>query len=107
MIDHGFAFNGPHWDFPDSPLQGLYARRSVYESVRSLDNFQPWLEQVIHFPEEVIDQAWKSIPPAWIAGEEDALTQLLERLYQRRPRLPELIEACRAARVNPFPDWDY
>src|SRR4051812_9050798 len=27
MIDHGYAFNGPHWDFPDSPLQGLYARR--------------------------------------------------------------------------------
>ena len=24
MIDHGFAFNGPHWDFPDSPVQGLY-----------------------------------------------------------------------------------
>ena len=44
MIDHGFAFNGPHWDFPESPLQGLYARRLVYDSVRSLDDFQPWLE---------------------------------------------------------------
>ena len=44
MIDHGFVFNGPHWDFPDSPLQGLYPRRAVYESVRSLDDFQPWLE---------------------------------------------------------------
>src|SRR6185436_8564416 len=26
MIDHGFAFNGPNWDFPEAPLQGLYAR---------------------------------------------------------------------------------
>ena len=60
----------------------------VYEGVRSLDDFEPWLEQVMHFPEEVIDQAWKSIPPAWIEGEEDALTQLLERLFQRRARLP-------------------
>ncbi len=51
MIDHGFAFNGPHWEFNDSALQGLYARRLVYESVRSLDDFQPWLEQVVHFPE--------------------------------------------------------
>ena len=31
MIDHGFAFNGPNWDFPDSPLQGLYPRRLVYD----------------------------------------------------------------------------
>ena len=52
MIDHGFTFNGPHWDFPDSPLQGLYARRLVYEGVKSLDDFQPWLDQAIHFPEE-------------------------------------------------------
>src|SRR3954469_20541282 len=37
MIDHGFAFNGPHWDFPDSPIQGLYLRKLVYEDVRSID----------------------------------------------------------------------
>jgi hypothetical protein len=105
MIDHGYAFNGPHWDFPESPLQGLYARRLVYESVRSLDDFQPWLDQVVHFPEEVIDQAWKRIPPDWIDGEEDSLSQLLERLFERRSRLPELIAACRTARTRPFPNW--
>jgi hypothetical protein len=105
MIDHGFAFNGPHWDFPDSPLQGLYARRQVYQAVRSIDDFEPWLEQVVHFPEEVIDQAWKRIPADWIDGEEEALAQLLERLFERRSRLPELIAACRTARGNPFPDW--
>ena len=105
MIDHGFAFNGPNWEFTDSPLQGLYARRLVYESVRSLKDFQPWLGQVIHFPEEVIDQAWKGIPADWIAGEEDALAQLLERLFERRARLPELIAACRTARTNPFQSW--
>lgn len=105
MIDHGFAFNGPHWDFPDSPLQGLYARRLVYDTVRSLDDFEPWLEQVVHFPAEAIDQAWKRIPADWIDGEEDALAQLLERLFERRSRLPELITACRGARGNPFPEW--
>jgi hypothetical protein len=105
MIDHGFAFNGPNWEFDDAPLQGLYARRLVYETVHSLNDFQPWLEQVVHFPEEVIDQAWKRIPADWIAGEEDALAQLLERLFERRARLPELIAACRTARSNPFPGW--
>ena len=105
MIDHGFAFNGPHWDFPEAPLQGLYARRLVYDSVRSLDDFQPWLDQVASFPEEVVDRAWKRIPPDWIDGEEDALSQLLERLFERRKRVPELIAACRSTRVNPFPNW--
>jgi hypothetical protein len=105
MIDHGFAFNGPHWDFPESPLQGLYHRRMVYESVRSLDDFRPWLDQIVHFPEEVIDLAWKRIPPDWIDGEEDQLAQLLDRLHARRSRLPELISACREARINPFPNW--
>ena len=85
MIDHGYAFNGPNWDFPESAVQGLYARKLVYEGVRSLDDLQPWLDQVVHFPEEVIDQAWKSIPPDWIEGEEDALDRLLEQ-FLRTPR---------------------
>jgi len=105
MIDHGFTFNGPNWDFPESPLQGLYARRLVYQPVRSLEDFQPWLDQVMHFPEEVIDQAWKGIPPDWVEGEEDTLEQLLERLFERRKRLPELIGSCRQAKTDPFPNW--
>jgi hypothetical protein len=105
MIDHGYAFNGPNWDFPDSPLQGLYARKLVYEGVHGLDDFEPWLGQVMHFPEEVVDRAWRSIPPDWIEGEEDALESLLERLFARRKLLPDLIAACRGARTNPFPNW--
>jgi hypothetical protein len=105
MIDHGFAFNGPHWDFPESAVQGLYTRRQVYESVRSLDDFQPWLDQVVNFPEEVMDQAWKRIPSDWIDGEEDELQRLLERLFERRKRAPDLVAACRGARIDPFPNW--
>jgi hypothetical protein len=105
MIDHGYTFNGPNWDFPESPVQGIYARRLVYEAVRSLEDFQPWLDQVVHFPEEVIDQAWKGIPRDWVEGEEDALEQLLERLFERRKRLPDLIGSCRQAKTDPFPNW--
>jgi hypothetical protein len=105
MIDHGFAFNGPHWDFPDSALQGIYPRRIVYDSVRSLDDFQPWLDELHHFPEEVMDRAWKRVPPDWLDGEEDALESLLDRLYNRRRRVADLIEACRVSRINAFPNW--
>jgi predicted KAP-like P-loop ATPase len=73
--------------------------------VRSLDDFEPWLDQTMHFPEEVMDQAWKAIPPEWIEDEEYAVAQLLDRLFERRKLLPELIAACRQARANPFPNW--
>jgi hypothetical protein len=73
--------------------------------VRSLDDFQPWLDQVKSFPEEVVDTAWKRIPPDWVEGDEDELDRLLERLFERRKLIPELIAACREAKVNPFPNW--
>ncbi len=105
MIDQGYAFDGPNWDFPESPVQGLYPRRTVYEMVASLSAFEPWLEQVVNFPEEVIDRAWKRIPRDWLDGEDEAVERLLERLYERRKRVPALIAACRNARTNPFPNW--
>jgi len=105
MIDHGYLFDGPHWQFIDSPVQGLYFRPLVYESVRSLDDFQPWLDQVRHFPEEVMDEALRQIPRCWLQGDEDALQCLLERLLERRKRVPQLVEQCRKGRVNPFPNW--
>jgi len=105
MVDHGFAFDGPHWRFSDSPIQGLYFRPRVYESVRSLDAFQPWLDRILHFPEDVVDHAVKQIPPAWLEGEDSAFPDLLDRLLRRRSRVADLLEAARDGRANPFPQW--
>ncbi len=105
MIDHGYIFDGPHWRFVDAPTQGAYPRSSAYESVRSWRDFEPWLERIIHFPEEVIDRAMKQIPPRWIAGDEDHLHALLERLYKRRARTPRLIEDILRAKPSLFPNW--
>ena len=105
MIDHGFVFDGPHWRFHDSPLQGLYFRPLVYRGVRSLADFQPWLDRVAHFPEAVVDQAVRQIPSSWLAGDEDALAKLLEQALRRAKRVADLLVACRNARVNLFPDW--
>jgi hypothetical protein len=77
----------------------------VYQGVTSLDDFQPWLDYMRHVPPEVFDKAWKSVPPEWIEGEEDAFEQVLEQLMARRKRVPELLAATRQARSNPFPNW--
>jgi hypothetical protein len=105
MIDHGFIFNGPRWDFTDSLIQGLYPRKLVYQSVRSFADFEPWLERVVHFPEEVIDQTLRRIPPEWLSGDDDELKSMLERLLRRRKRVPDLIADCRLEKTNPFPQW--
>ncbi len=105
MIDNGFVFGGPHWQFNDSAIQGLYFRPGVYRNVQGLGDFEPWLTRIVNFPEEIVDQAIKAIPPAWLAGEEEALDVLLARLLKRRERVPDLIEESRRGRVNPFPNW--
>lgn len=105
MIDQGYLFNGPQWEFTDSPLQGLAPRSVIYQGVRSLDDFQPWLDQVTWFPEEVLDTVWKRVPPQWTEGEDSLLEQLLEKLLRRRPRVAELLAGCRRAKPSLFPDW--
>ncbi len=105
MIDHGFAFNGPHWQFQDSPLQGLYFRTAVYDQVQSLDSFQPWLEMVENFPIEVIDSAWKEIPRVWLQADEVPLEALLETLLKRRSRVGDLLQDVQRKRSSAFPNW--
>ncbi len=106
MIDHGFAFNGPHWDFPDSAVAGLYPRRTVYRQVKSVQSFEPWIERIRNFPPEVFDRALRHLPPAWIGDDMDYLETMLETLMRRGKRIPTLLEACRKAPGNPFPAWN-
>ena len=105
MIDHGYAFNGPHWQFQDSPLQGLYFRTSVYSEVRSLDSFQPWLEMVENFPVNVVDSAWKEIPRQWLQDDEEDLERMLEALLRRRSQVPRLVSELRQQHAKAFLSW--
>ncbi|HEX4170200.1 MAG TPA: HipA family kinase [Bryobacteraceae bacterium] len=105
MIDHGYAFNGPHWQFQDSPLQGLYFRTSVYGDVRSLDSFQPWLAMVENFPVEVVDAAWKEIPRHWFDNDEEDLERMLETLLKRRSHVARLVADVRRQHTKVFESW--
>jgi hypothetical protein len=97
--------NGPHWELPDLTAAGLYPRRTVYSGVRSLGDFQPWIDRILNFPIAVFDKALRQIPTAWIGDDAGKLDMLLESLLRRRKRIPELIESCRLASGNPFPNW--
>jgi hypothetical protein len=105
MIDHGSAFGGPRWEFSDAPASGIYFRSSVYQEVESIDSFQPWLDLVTHFPVELVHDAWKGIPSAWIDRDEEALEKLLEQLLSRRKGVQKLILQVKQNLPATFPNW--
>lgn len=105
MIDHGFAFTAHQWTFRDAPQVGIYPRPWLYESVTGYSSFEPWLEWIAHFSLDVLDDAFKRVPPEWYEGDMAALESLLEELYARRTLVPELLRAARQAPRDPFPNW--
>lgn len=105
MIDHGYMFNGPHWEYPDSPVSGVYFRPLVYQGARSLDDFQPWLDRIHSFPEEVVDDALRQLPTEWLNGDASALDKLLEKLMRRRGRVSDLLLECIRRKSEWFPHW--
>ena len=106
MIDQGFCFNAGEWNYPDAPLRGLYARNRVYEGVTGMESFGPWLERLEKgITERVLGQILKEIPSEWYEDNYDAVAQLLEQLYRRRTRIPELLLAAKNTTRQPFPNW--
>jgi len=106
MIDQGFCFNAGEWNYPDSPLRGLYARNRVYEGVTGMESFAPWLERLEKgITERVLEKIRGEIPSEWYADDYDTVTRLLEQLYRRRTRVPELLLAAKNTTRQPFPNW--
>ena len=105
MIDQGFCFNAGEWNFPDAPLRGLYARNRVYEGVLGMESFAPWLERLEKMSERVLAELVGEIPPEWYEDEYDALLRLLEQLFKRRTRVPDLLLSARNSNRQPFANW--
>ncbi len=105
FIDQGFCFNAGEWNFPDSPLRGVYGTNSVYEGIRGWEDFEPWLSCLESLDEKAIGEAASAIPPEWYEGDWDAVEQLIAALAKRRSRVRELITAFRNSSRRPFPNW--
>jgi hypothetical protein len=106
MIDQGFCFNAGQWNYPDAPLRGLYARNRVYEGVIGMESFAPWTERVERsVTERVLAEVIREIPPEWYEDDYDAVTRLVEQLYRRRTRVPELLLQAKNTTRQPFPNW--
>jgi hypothetical protein len=105
FIDQGYCFNAGEWNFPDSPLRGTSARNSAYERVTGWQVFEPTLSRIAQISEETLRGIAGEIPPEWYEHNSEALSRLIESLYQRRSLVAELITSFRNSTRNPFPNW--
>jgi hypothetical protein len=93
MIDNGFCFNGINWNFPNSPILGLYHERNVYRNVSGIKCFEAWLGQLeLKVTYEELIKIAERIPADWLAGEASSLSRLLECLFRRKKIVPELLQ---------------
>lgn len=104
MVDQGFCFNAGDWNFPDSPLRGVFSKNVVYDSVTGWPSFEPWLERVEQLDEGALYGFGEEMPPDWY-GDWDALRRLLDQLYRRRSRIRELLWAVKVSSRAPFEHW--
>lgn len=105
FIDQGHCFNAVQWDFPDSPLYGLYGSRDVYMQVTGWDCFEPWLSRAQAMDAQEVWDIAKSTPPTWYDHDKYGLERLVDRLTARQSRLRRLLSDLKRSSVNPFPLW--
>ena len=105
FIDQGYCFNAGEWNFPASPLRGVYSRNSVYAGVTGWDAFEPALTKAEQAEPLDLWRCADPIPPEWYGRDSSALQQLVETLHQQRLKLRDLITAFRDSSRQPFPNW--
>ncbi len=105
LIDHGFCFSDGDWDFHDGIVHGLYPRRLVYESVRDLDSFEPFLNRIENLQPAELSACAEEIPETWCDGEPGGPARLMESLYLRRRTLRQALVDLKNSSLRPFPNW--
>jgi hypothetical protein len=105
FIDQGYCFNAEEWDFPDSPLRGIYSQKHLYALVRGWETFEPALTRAEEMDIETIAQIAAEIPAEWYEHDSDGLNRLIDGLFRRRSRICDLITAFRHSSSSPFPNW--
>lgn len=105
FVDQGYCFNAGGWNFPDSPLRGVYPRNMVYRQVTGWKSFEPWLSRIESFPAEALWRIAEEVPPEWYGGDTRVIEALMETLLKRRERVRELILQFRHSDREPFPNW--
>jgi HipA-like protein len=107
MIDQGFCFGGIEWNFLCAPRRVLYARKAVYESVRDIEDFEPWLTKLeTEINGQMLIEIAKDIPPEWYESDSASLERLLEQLDLRRSKVRKLLLSTCESSSHLFTNWN-
>jgi hypothetical protein len=107
FIDQGYCFNSSEWNFPDSPLRGIYARNCVYQNVTGWESFEPVLSRAEQMESVELWKLTVGLPEEWWSryGSAGDLARLIETLHKRCSSIRDLITAFRNSSRSPFPNW--
>jgi HipA-like kinase len=105
IIDNGFCFNDGEWNFPDSPIRGIYPRRLVYEGVRGFQSFEPFLSRVENLEAWQVEESAEGIPDEWCGERPGEFQALIKRLHERRRRVRQALVDAKNSDLRPFPNW--
>jgi hypothetical protein len=105
LIDQGFCFNDGDWSFPESAARNFYPRRVVYESVRGLDSFEPFLSAIENLPASQLRASARAIPSQWCGDDPRKVYWLAEELFERRKKVRQALIDAKNAEPKPFPNW--
>jgi hypothetical protein len=106
MIDQGNCFGAERWTLSDAPPCGLYHNPVVYEGIRGMKTFEPWLASLEQLNECVLRNVAKAVPREWYEHDLISFNRLLDQLNRRRDRVVRLLYATRkASSPAVFPNW--
>ncbi len=104
FIDQGHCFSGGKWAFCDAPTIGIYHAPAVYHSVLGLESFEPWLSNAEYTSESFLRACVRTLPWEWYGHNVRELDMLLEELFARRRRIPDLIRRTCREKSELFPN---
>lgn len=105
LIDQGFCFNAREWNFPDGSVCGIYPRCTVYESVRGVGSFEPFISRIECLEPWEIGCCARNIPSEWCGEPPGQILGLSERLCERGGRIRRAVVDAVNARRQLFPHW--
>ena len=105
MIDHGAALGGYDWRLSESPWWGLYHNPEVYRGLRRFSDIEPWIEAITMLPERAFLDIVAAVPSEWLADDYTEFSAVLDRLWRRKSRLPEMLTSVFRSHASFFPDW--
>jgi hypothetical protein len=106
MIDFGYCFHGPHWRFPPYNSIGVFGEWYVYNAIKGMEAFEPWLQILENdLNEDVLASLASLIPPIWYDFDVFALRALLTSLNERRELVRESLPHCCSTNQHSFRNW--